>query len=141
MSVTVETHIDIESNLDKVRDKEFWLFAANEWWRLVTPYVPMDSGALATTTDIEVPKGEKLSESVIESIAKSSGNIKGKEGYAEIEYISPYAEPMYENDYNFRTDKHPLASSQWDKAAEPQQKPKLIGAMQDYVDSGRLNLK
>ena len=118
MSVTVETHIDIKSNLDKVRDKEFWLFAANEWWKLVTPYVPMDSGALATT--------------VI---------IRADEGSGEMEYIQPYAEPMYENDYNFRTDKHPLASSQWDKAAEPQQKPKLIDAMQDYVDSGRLNLK
>lgn len=117
MKITVESHINIPRNLAKVEDKKYWTFAANEWHRFITPYVPMDTGTLAETV-----------------------NINSSKLYGEVEYLAPYAHRMYENNYNFRKDKHKLASAHWDKAAEPTQKPKLIAAMQDYADSGRLNL-
>ena len=90
--------------------------------------------------------------------------IRSDEKSGEIEYTAPYAHYLYKGELmvdsvtgssyaragtrkvytgkelNFSTSKHPLASKEWDKAAEPNQKPKLRDAMQIYVDSGRLNL-
>lgn len=113
MKVTVTSHIDIPKHLKKVRSDTFWTFAANEWWRLITPYTPMQTGALYQTVNIQP---------------------------GEIHYIQPYAVYCYNKHFNFRTDKHPKATFQWDKAAIPTEKPKLIRAMQGYVDSGRLKL-
>lgn len=140
MQIKMESHIDIPKNLAKVRNKEFWTFAANEWYRLITPYVPFELGSLSETV-----------------------KIKGGELTGEIEYFAPYAHYIYEGKLMVdsktgsswaRKDskkvyagkslkikkKHPLASAHWDKAAEPTQKEKLIRAMQGYAESGRLHL-
>lgn len=114
MGVTVESHIDIPRNLQKVDNDAFWIFAANEWWRLYFPWVPFDTGTLARQVHI-TPK--------------------------QIEHTAPYAYTTYNGRHRrFRKDKHPLASAHWDKAAAPTQGHKLISAMQAYVDSGRCNL-
>lgn len=141
MKFSVETHINIPRNLAKVENKQYWLFAANEYHKLLSPYVPMQTGALDETVRIK------------------SYALNG-----EIEYIAPYAHYIYEGrlmvdpdtgssyaqagakkvytgaNLDLSHNKHPLSSAHWDKAAEPTQKPKLIDAMQDYADSGRLNL-
>lgn len=95
-------------------DPAFWTFAATEWHRLYAPYVPMKEGFLTNNVIIR-PK--------------------------EIEHAVPYARRLY-NGTNFRFSKnqHPNASAKWDKAAAATQLPKLISAMQAYIDSGRLKL-
>ena len=145
MNIKIEAHINIPQNLAKVRNKPFWTFALNELHRLLTPYVPFEEGDL---NDQKRIKAELLG--------------------GEIEYYSPYAHYQYEGkvmgpnfysiDYGFWSppgkkksytgkslkyskDKHDKATDHWDKNAEPEQKQKLIQAMQGYVDSGRLNLK
>lgn len=141
MKISIKANINIPKDLAKVRDSRFWKFAANEWWKLITPYTPMLTGT--------------MSEQV---------KVKGESGNGEIEYTSPYAHYIYKGELmvdaetgsayaragtkkvyagkelDLSSGKHPLASKEWDKAAEPTQKPKLIDAMQDYVDSGRLSL-
>lgn len=141
MRVKVEAHIDIPADMKKIRDPRFWEFGANEWWKLITPYAPMDTGT--------------TSESV---------KIRGESGNGEIEYLQPNAHYLYKGELmidpttgssyaragtrkvytgkalNISKARHPLASKEWDKAAEPTQKPKLIKAMQGYIDSGRLKL-
>lgn len=144
-SIKVISHIDVPLHLRRIRSEKLWTFAANEWFRLITSFVPMDSGVLSTTTDMELPKGKagkkkRIRGKEIQSIAENSGNIKGENGEGSIVYAAPYAARMYYNNYNFRKDKHPKASSEWDKAAAPTQKKKLIAAMQKYVESGRLEL-
>lgn len=109
----VSSTIDIPKHLAKLESPEFRKFTHTEWNRLIFPFVPFNTGALA--------------ESVI--ITAES-----------IEYRMPYATAVYMSNRNFRKDLHPLASSKWDKAAEPTEKPKLIEALQKYVDSGRLKL-
>lgn len=135
--ITVKTNIDVPKTVSAVRGDEFWKFAATEWWRLISEYTPRDTRNLIQNVDIR-PK--------------------------EIEYKSPYSHYMYEGkvmgpnyynpDYGFWSPpgqkKHytgaelkytnPKASKEWDKAAEPIQGPKLVQAMQGYIDSGRLNL-
>lgn len=118
MRVKMEvTRVDINARgiSDKAaNDSAFWTFAATEWHRLYAPYVPMKEGFLTNNVIIR-PK--------------------------EIEHAVPYARRLY-NGTNFRFSKnqHPNASAKWDKAAAATQLPKLISAMQAYIDSGRLKL-
>lgn len=112
----VESDIDIPAKMKAIRDTKFWTFVASEWHRLYSPYVPMDTGTLKNTVD-----------------------PRGKSGWAEIEHTAPYAHRMYEGHFNFRRNEgSPKASRQWDKAAIPTEKPKLIRSMQRYIDSGRV---
>lgn len=130
---TAVVSIDIPKNLENSEDMELWNFAAAEYHRLMTPYVPFCEGVLS------------------ENVKISAGRLFG-----EIEYISPYARYIYEGvlmvgeksgnarakrgerkvktskKLKIKTVRHPLASSKWDKAAEPCQKPKLISAMEAY---------
>lgn len=105
-------NIDIDGHIRRARSGPFWVFAATEWHRLYQPFVPMRTGMLAQ--QVVITPGQ-------------------------IEHTAPYAHYIYDGNFNFRKDQHPLASREWDKAAEPTQKPKLINAMQRFVDSGRLN--
>lgn len=111
--IKVTSSIDIPKNLAKINNAAFWKFAHAEWNRLIFPYVPFDTGTLAESVNISADC---------------------------IEYRAPYASSVYSQNRNFRKDKHPLATARWDEAAEPTQKPKLIEALQAYVDSGRLKL-
>lgn len=124
MSFSVEARINTQELLSRVRNPSFWRFAANEWHRLITPYTPMETGVM------------------VESV-----NIKGESGGGFVEYTAPYAHYQYSGmshggrSLNYSREKHPLASAAWDKAAEPVQKPKLVRAMQMYIDAGRLRLE
>lgn len=94
-------------------DSAFWRFAATEWHKLYSPYVPMYSGMLDNTISIEP---------------------------GEIVHTVPYARRMYYGEkINFNKGFHPRASAKWDQKAEATQKPKLISALQAYVNSGRIN--
>ena len=113
ITVGVDVNINTKKHLDAVRSDAFWTYAASEWHRLYSPYVPMDTGALKNTVAIR-PK--------------------------EVEHTVPYAHRMYEGHFHFRKDKNPKASRQWDKAAAPTQRPKLIRSLQAYIDSGKVKL-
>ena len=141
MQIKVESNINVPKNLAKVRDEAFWLFGASTYHRLMSPYVPFETGTLDETV-----------------------KIKGGEMKGEVEYFAPHAHYIYEGklmvdpetgssyakkdskkvytgkSLNISKKKHSLASARWDKAAEPTQKGKLIASMQSYADSGRLHL-
>lgn len=114
ISVSVESHIDIPAVMSSIRDKRFWTFAASEWHRLYSSYVPMDTGTLKNTVD-----------------------IRSTENYGDITHTVPYAHYQYEGHFNFRKDRNPKASRQWDKAAIPTEEPKLIRSLQRYIDTRR----
>lgn len=114
LKVDVIAEIDTAGALNKIQSPQFWTFAASEWHRLYTPYVPFDSGELSRNVTIR-PK--------------------------EIEHNAPYAGVIYNGGgMNFKRDKHALATAGWDRAAAATQAGKLTAAMQGYIDSGRLNL-
>ena len=121
----------------KVRDNKFWEFGANEWWKLITPYTPMETGTTSESVDIKpkeiiylhpdahfLHKGELM-------IDPDTGSSWARKGVKKVYAGTPL---------EISKAKHPLATKEWDKAAEPTQKPKLIRAMQGYIDSGGLNL-
>lgn len=78
---------------DKGFTRNLNLFIANNAHRRMSKYTPMDTGMLDQNVQI------------------SANEIDG-----EIIYLSPYAEVNYYGvDRNFSKEKHPLATSFWDK--------------------------
>lgn len=112
------------------------LFLANEAKRLMDPYVPADKLALAQNVRVYTENGCGIDE-----------------------YTSPYAHYQYEGilyvssktgsawsrgeykvptDRNIEHDKfrHPLATSEWDKAMITARGDDLVRAYQKYIDGG-----
>ena len=123
--------------MTKVRDDDFWKFGANEWWKDISPFTPMETGALFETVQIKPkaieylsPQAHYLYKSEL-MIDPDTGSSYAKEGTKKIYAGTPLV---------MSKARHHLATKEWDKAAEPTQKPKLIDAMQSYIDSGRLKL-
>lgn len=114
VKITVYPKIDLPKNIQKIENPQFWLYGANEWHRLISPFTPMDTGNLDQNVTV-TPK--------------------------KIQYNMPYSTIVYDRNANFRKDQHPLASKEWDKAAIAAGKDKeLIATLQDYVNSGKLDL-
>ena len=113
VDVDIETDINVPETMQKIRDPKFQTFAAMEWYKLYRDFCPRDTGVLYDNAII---------------------------GPFKITHYAPYAKTVYEHNRNYRKDKAGKASAHWDRAAAPSQKPKLIQSMQNYIDSGRLNL-
>ena len=111
MRLTAEARIDEQAIAEKLRSDGLWLHAAQTWHRLYEPYVPRDTGRLYG--DVRISPGQ-------------------------IEHLAPYAAYVYGG--SFSAGSGGAASRAWDRAAEPAQKPKLVAAMQTYVDAGGLKL-
>ena len=95
--------------------KDTMEFAAIKAELIMNPFVPMDTGKLANYS-LKIFAGEK---------------------WAEIHYNVPYAADVYYNKrgVKFKKEKHPLATSLWDKRAmEAGGKEKLAGAVQEYIN-------
>ena len=111
MRLTAEARIDEQAIAEKLRSDGLWLHAAQTWHRLYEPYVPRDTGRLYG--DVRISPGQ-------------------------IEHLAPYAAYVYGG--SFSAGSGGAASRAWDRAAETTQKPKLVAAMQAYVDAGGLKL-
>ena len=75
-----------------------------------SPYVPVDTGMLDQTVDIT-------------------------KDY--VHYKVPYAHRIYEGDgLNFSTDKHPLATANWDKAMKVAKGQQLADDITAYIKKG-----
>lgn len=97
-----------------MNDEGFWTFAATQWHRLYSPYVPMREGKLKNTVSITP---------------------------GQIEHTVPYARYQYNGtNFHFYKEKNPKATAHWDKAAEATQLPKLRSTLQAYIKQGRLRL-
>ena len=108
-SIKWKKDLDIDNILGNLIDDDVMLFAHNEFWRLYSPYVPMDTGTLLESVEI-TPK--------------------------YVRHIVPYAACMYYGSgFNFRHDKHPLACAYWDKVAMQTKKTELIESIQKYIRS------
>ena len=107
-SVTVKVQVDLaKAGMSKITD-DVKLFAANDMFRLMSPYVPMDTGTLWQTVDI---------------------SVKG------VHYKVPYSNKQYNGtNFHFNRDKHPLATAAWDKAMLSAQGDKLTRDIQNYIN-------
>ena len=144
MNVSVKVDVNIPKYIGKVRSDILWKAAANEWWRLMTPYVPMDSGNLSTNVKIKPKEVDYVSP---HAHYQYEGRAMGpsypiKKNGETVGFYSPKGKRKY---YTGKTlvyskSRHPDASKHWDEKAALSQKSKLNKFIQNYIDSGRLNL-
>ena len=137
MKISIECHVDVRRNLAKVQDDGFWKFAANEWHKLISPYTPMQTGGVMETVDIR-PKEIEYLHPGARYLYHGKLMVDAETGSAWARKDSKKV--LTQTPLQYQKDKHPLATKEWDKVAEPTQKPKLIRAMQGYINRGGLNL-
>lgn len=107
LNVSVVNNIDVDKIVSVTDNDFFWYHMAREWYRLLQKYTPRDTGNLMENVSI-VPK--------------------------EITYNAPYAAVVYNHEgANFRKDKNPYATAQWDVAARATELPKLIEFGNEYL--------
>lgn len=100
---------EILKKVDK-SNESLGYFASSSWWKLYTPYVPMQTGALFQTVELKP---------------------------WEVVHEMFYANKQYNGDFNFRTNKHPLATRKWDQAAISAGKSTtLANDIQGFIESG-----
>lgn len=109
--VTVKVDVDLLQACNARLTERVRLFAANEAFRLMTPYVPMDTGMLSQTVDIQP---------------------------GEVHYKVPYAHKQYTGDnFRFSKEKHSLATAHWAEAMMEARGDDLARAVENYIKSGR----
>ena len=112
MTVTFKWHTSPEAIANRAVGQGAKMFAAATWHKLYTPFVPMDTGNLASNVSYSTEGG--------------MGTITHAGPYAAYQY--------YGSGFNFRRDKHPLASAHWDQAARAAGKADALAkALQGYI--------
>jgi len=95
-------------------DEEFGRYAAECWRKRVEPYVPYNTGRLCSDVTIKP---------------------------FSVQYNAPYANEVYNNlKMNFRKDKHPLATAQWNEVASPAVMDYFIQDLQEYIDRRKFDV-
>lgn len=120
----------------KLLNSNVKLFQANEAKRLMDPYVPADKLMLAQNVSVYVEKGQ--------------GIVEYRSPYAHYQYTgilyisSKTGSPWSRGEYKVSTGKklkhstfrHPLATSEWDKAMKVARGEELAEAVQRYIKRG-----
>lgn len=105
--VTIKVDVDLPAAGEKRLNDKVRLFAANTAFKLMDPYVPMDTGLLSKTVDIKP---------------------------GEVHYKQTYAKDQHDNmSYKHKLDKHPLATAKWDEHMMMARKDELIKAINAYI--------
>ena len=135
-------NIDARGMTDKLEnDRTFWTWAANEWAKLVQPYVPMESAKLRQTITIEpktITYNEPYAHYQYEGYVYESNNPITQNG-VRVGFSSTPNREKHKTGRRLKY-KTPKTSAKWDQAAAPTQLPKLASSMQAYIDRGRLKL-
>jgi len=98
------------------KDGKTLLFMAETWQKLYDPFVPMDTGLLS----------------------HDAVSVYAEDGKGIIHHKAPYATAVYYGgEKNWRRDKHPLATAQWDEAAATAGKRnELTRSVEGYIKGG-----
>ena len=121
----------MEQELKKYMTPEAKNYFLCTWYRYMFPYIPFDTGVLASLTAMS---GENLSpydamQKGLESIRADSRNV--------IHFKAPYASTQYDGlNFNFRTDQHPLACAKWAEVAADLHGEQIINELKLFVRSG-----
>ncbi len=136
MNIEVKVDINIPKHLSNVRSDGLWLFAASELHRLLVPYIPMVTGT--TSEMVLIRPGE------LEFVAPNAHFLYRGELMVDPVTGSSYARKGVKKIYagvplDLTHNKHPKSTKEWLESAMPTEKEKLNDAVQDYIDSGRMN--
>lgn len=118
----------MEKELQKYTSPAAENFLLCTWYRYMFPYIPFDTGTLASTMAIneENISPEEAMQIGLEAIQNNPQNV--------IHFKVPYASTQYDGlDFNFRTDQHPLACAQWGKIAADLHGEQIVQEFKNYI--------
>lgn len=144
ISVTVLENINVPKLLSPVRRDKFWKYAAVEWHRLYKDYVPASEKAILydqvrfgpKTIIHTAPYAHYQYEGIVYGPNHpiiENGAIAGFFSMPNRKKSSTGRKLKYNRDF------HPKATRHWDQAAAPTEKPKLVEALQDYLEGVDFN--
>jgi len=117
----IKVNIPVSKLVKERLNKNTMLFAAEEAKRIMNPFIPMDTGTLADTAQVEAT-----------------------ETTSAVKYIQPYAAALYNGErttasgqmvlLQIRRERHPLATIKWDIfAMQAGGKEKLLNAVAGFI--------
>ena len=118
----------MEKELKKYITPEAKNFLLCTWYRYMFPYIPFDTGVLASTMAMgnENISPQIAMETALEAIQNNADNV--------IHFKAPYASRQYEGvGFNFRTDQHPLAQAQWGKVAADLHGEQIVKELKYFI--------
>lgn len=141
MKIQVDVHIDT-NNLAKqfaaLKDDEVMRQIHNLFFKMCDPYVPMSEGILAHT-NVEITKdyvkyGQPYAHYMYMGEVYGP-NIPIKEDGIIVGWFSPPNKKKSPTgrDINYDTEKHPLASKEWDKAMMRDNGEVFLNAVKDII--------
>lgn len=144
MRISVSTNINIPKHLKKVRSDKLWKAAANELHRLTVKFVPMESGNLSEAVRIRPKEVEFISP---HAHYQHEGKVMGptypikRNGVVVGFYSKPGKRKHYTGKkLKYSKARHPQATANWTEVSKRKNGKKIVSFIQNYVDSGRLNL-
>ena len=145
ITLTVDNRIKVQGILNAVQSDKFWHYAAVQWHRLYKDWVPMKEGALYNQVTF-APK--EITHNVPYAHYQYEGKVYGPnfpivQGGAVSGFFSLRNRPKHPTGGSLKhvQQLHPKACAKWDQAAAPTQLPKLVQELQNFVDSGGLDIK
>ena len=140
-NVGITIKLDIPQIHNKVQNDEFGLFLAQEWKRLIEPYIPYRDGRLAENVEckpFEIIYKSLYARYMYEGVIYVDPIYK-KGGFTSNGGITFWSRPGVKKEasnrkFDYSKDKHPQATDHWDKAAEQAgQKVKLTESANRYL--------
>lgn len=119
--------LTIEKGISFIIDDEFKQFMHEEFYKIMFPYIPYDTGELSSTTN-------ETYGSLTDEQSMSIGLLSGNIDETGITFDAPYAARDYYESRNWRREKHPLATENWGEEAFNAHEQELINTLQEYTD-------
>lgn len=98
----------LNSYLKMAKSPECMTFTLQTWYRYMLPYIPFDTGTLAS--------GMRIADRALtdaEALEAMLGTID-----QQITFNAPYANRLYHGqNFNFNTEHHPLACAEWGRVS------------------------
>lgn len=114
----------MEKELQKYMTPEAKKFALSEWYRFMFPYIPFETGTLASLME--------FSET---TLTPEQAMLIGLESIEDcIHFRAPYASNQNDGDnFNFTKDLHPLAQAHWEQVAADLHGEQIVNALKKFV--------
>lgn len=136
MAIRKSISFYLDEELKKHISPEAKTFFLQEWYRYMFPYIPFDTGILASLTYIE---DDKKNDKKIK-IKPDQAMQMGIEAIDQnIHFKAPYASNQNNGDnFNFTKDLHPLAQAHWEQVAADLYGQEIVKSTKNFIIKDKL---
>lgn len=133
----------MEQELKKYMTPEAKNYFLCAWYRYMFPYIPFDTGIMASLMDFpddEEALKEFLKIKLTPEQARELGlTIIEQDPRNVIHFKAPYASTQYDGlNFNFRTDQHSLACARWAEVAADLHGEQIVQELKDAIKNNKI---